>query len=410
MSEFSLYLGDCIKTMRSMPDNCIDAIVTDPPYHLTTGKKGGTGTASLNLNSPQGRARISTGFMGQAWDGGDIANSVALWSEMLRVLKPGGHLLAFGGARTQHRMVCAIEDAGFEVRDQLLWVYGSGMPKSRNLAKYDLQGHDAEAWAGWGTGLKPAHEPICMARKPLSGTVAENVLAHGTGALNIDACRVPVTDSAYAANCAGDRGHDQNRTRAMAFGQTAGSANALGRWPANLIHDGSAEVLEAFAAHGEKGANAPVHTRGADKFRGTYGAFKGDVDEAGSTFHGDQGTAARFFYSAKASHNDRNEGCEELPEGINKHSRNHHPTVKPTALMRYLVRLVTPPGGVVMDPFTGSGSTGKAAMREGFDFLGMELSPEYVQIALARIGHAQREAHEAQSVLSPQQDLFEGTP
>ena len=432
MSEFTLYLGDCIANMRELADNSVDAIVTDPPYHLTTGKKGGSGKASESKSaiSPFGAvSRLnSAGFMGQQWDGGDIAQRVELWAEALRVLKPGGHLLAFAGSRTYHRMVCAIEDAGFEVRDQIMWLYGSGMPKSRNLAKYDMQGEDAATWEGWGTGLKPSHEPICMARKQLAGTVAANMLEHGTGALNIDACRVPVEDKAYAANCSGDRGHDQNRKRDMAFGMTAGSASDIGRWPANLIHDGSAEVLAAFAAHGERGADSPVYARGADKFRGTYGAFKGDVDEQGSTYHDDKGTAARFFYSAKASRTDRNEGCEDLvakplhwssgdqnpgsfqSEGTDKTSANHHPTVKPISLMRYLVRLVTPPGGVVLDPFMGSGSTGKAAMLEGFDFIGMELSPEYLKIALARIGHAQRAAHEADMVKAPQFDLFTERP
>lgn len=297
----------CLKGMRAFPDNSFDSIVTDPPYEL--------------------------GFMGKAWDSRGIAYSVELWSEALRVLKPGGHLLAFSGSRTYHRMTCAIEDAGFEVRDQIMWVYGSGFPKSHNLAG---------EWDGWGTALKPAHEPICVARKPLIGTVAANVLAHGTGALNIDGCRVATDDNlnggtyspgGKAAPMPGDE-----RTGA-ALGMfapgarpAAGFVQPDGRWPANLIHDGSDEVTTLF------------------------------------------GEPARFFYCAKTSKTDR--GAENI-----------HPTVKPTDLMAYLCRLVTPPGGVVLDPFAGSGSTGKAAVREGFQFVGFELSVEYAAIANARIEH-----------------------
>jgi site-specific DNA-methyltransferase (adenine-specific) len=472
VSAHTLHLGDCIDVMRAMPDNSVDAIVTDPPYHLTTGKKDGSGPASDNPDSPAGRARVGTGFMGMAWDGGDIAQSVDMWREALRVLKPGGHLLAFSGSRTYHRMACAIEDAGFEIRDQIMWVYGSGFPKSLDVSKAidkaagaerevlgvadsrgslkspafntswrGAEGRDdirdlskknitapatdaARQWGGWGTALKPSHEPICVARKPLVGTVAVNVQAWGTGALNIDGCRVPVTDAGYARNCAGDRGHAENRKRDMAFGMTAGSAHEQGRWPANLIHDGSDEVVALFPA--EAGAAAPVHKRGGDKFRNSYGSFAGNIDEAGSTFRGDAGSAARFFYCAKASRKDRNEGCEAMAkkpllwssgtqnpgsfqaEGTDKSSQNHHPTVKPVSLMQYLVRLVTPPGGTVFDPFMGSGSTGKACMREGFRFVGAELNPEYLAIAEARIAHAaQAAARAAPPVVSPQIDLFE---
>jgi site-specific DNA-methyltransferase (adenine-specific) len=376
LSTFTLHLGDCIDVMRTLPDSSVDAIVTDPPYEL--------------------------GFMGKGWDKSGIANSVAVWAEALRVLKPGGHLLAFSGSRTYHRMVVAIEDAGFEVRDQLLWLYGSGMPKSRNIARYDMTGEHATTWDGWGTALKPAHEPICMARKPLAKgmTVAANVLAHGTGALNIEACRIEVAD---------------------------GNATT-GRWPANVIHDGSETILAEFAQYGEKGAAAPVHTRGSDKFRNSYGAFKGNVDEGGSTFQGDSGTAARFFYCAKATRTDRNEGCEGMDkrdlnwssgtqnpgsfqsENTDRSSENHHPTVKPTALMAYLVRLVTPPGGTVLDFFMGSGSTGKACMQEGFDFIGIDMTPEYVAIAEARIRHAQAAQAVPARAPAPQIDLFEDTP
>lgn len=328
--RYALHPGDCIEAMRGMPESSVDAIVTDPPYHLTTDKKGGTGPASVDLESPYGRSRVTTGFMGMTWDGGDIAFRPEVWREALRVLKPGGHLLAFGGSRTYHRLAAAIEDAGFEIRDQIMWIYGSGFPKSHNLDG---------AWSGWGTALKPAHEPICVARKPLAGTVAANMLAHGTGALNIDGCRV------------GDAG---------------------GRWPANVIHDGSAEVLQAFPdAKGQQG-----DLKETGRPRPSIGRF-GDMapPRAHPARIETETSAARFFYCAKASKSDR--GVENI-----------HPTVKPTDLMRYLCRLVTPPGGLVLDPFMGSGSTGKAAILEGFRFVGCELQPEYIEIARARIQHA----------------------
>jgi site-specific DNA-methyltransferase (adenine-specific) len=374
MSKYALFEDDSLSFLSTMPSNTVEAIITDPPYEL--------------------------GFMGKGWDQSGIAYSVAFWTEALRVLKPGGHLIAFSGARTYHRMACAIEDAGFEIRDQIMWLFGQGMPKSRNIARYDLTGDDAATWEGWGTALKPANEPICMARKPLAGTVAANVLAHGTGALNIDACRIDVADAAYARTCSGDRGHAGTRSDVDTGStnvRTGGGTASAGRWPANVIHDGSDPILAEFAQYGEKGAAAPVHTRGGDKFRTAYGAFKGNVDEAGSTYHGDTGTAARFFYCAKATQADREEG-------------NTHPTVKPTALMRYLVRLVTPPGGTVLDPFMGSGTTGKACMLEGFDFVGIDQSYEYVEIAEARIERACEAMEAAAATPSPQIDLFEGTP
>lgn len=383
---FELHLGDCLATLKTLADNSVDSIVTDPPYGLS--------------------------FMGKRWDY-DVP-STEVWAECLRVLKPGGHLLAFAGTRTQHRMAVRIEDAGFEIRDMIAWVYGSGFPKSLDVSKAidkaagvegtfgapksaahagwiergrmrGGEGHDgyqrpwmqdeeavgrnarqytggteaARQWQGWGTALKPALEPITVARKPLVGTVAANVLAHGTGALNIDGCRVGLSE--------GDDprlgGNGSWTTTKKQSGDTVSlprgtvESSPLGRWPANLIHDG--------------------------------GEFLGEQ--------------ARFFYCAKASRADRNDGCDHLEQrivstwggdeddlthGNNSVSQNNHPTVKPTDLMAYLCRLVTPPGGVVLDPFMGSGSTGKAAMREGFRFIGCELSEEYMAIARARIAHA----------------------
>lgn len=369
-----ILVGDCRVMMSTLPDASVDAVVCDPPYEL--------------------------GFMGKAWDASGIAYDVEVWRQALRVLKPGGHLLAFSGSRTYHRMTCAIEDAGFEIRDQIMWVYGSGFPKSLDVSKAidkaagaerevvgkqkvpvghafagKVYGSDGSAhrvapitapatdvarqWSGWGTALKPAHEPICLARKPLVGTVAANVLAHGTGAINVDGCRVDGAKTRapvghYERPSIGTVGHSGFRD---------GRNDHLGRWPANFIHDGSEEA--------------------------TIGL----------------GEAARFFYTAKASREDREEGCGHLEAkrpasheantnltspraGAGRTAetvRNVHPTVKPTELMRYLCRLVTPPGGTVLDPFTGSGSTGRGAVLEGFNFIGCELSPEYAEIALARI-------------------------
>lgn len=444
-SEFTLHLGDCIDVMRGMADNSVDSIVTDPPYHLTTDKKGGCGQASVNLNTPQGRARIGTGFMGMKWDGGEIAFSPELWVEALRVLKPGGHLLAFSGSRTYHRMAVAIEDAGFEIRDQIMWIYGSGFPKSRNIAEQDMGGADAETWEGWGTALKPAHEPICFARKPLSGTVAANVLTHGTGAINVDGCRVHGGDAqggSYTVkrlkpgatlNETGGNWRPEGADAALFHGQMK-----AGRWPANIIHDGSGEVLASFPdAPGQMGDASA--SQGPRPPQSVYGALRRGSQEAsaGSDNCGavgfkmkpgarrlDSGSAARFFYCAKASRSDRNAGLVSSPAPAVETSAtmrncetaewrtrngNHHPTVKPTDLMSYLVRLVTPPGGLVLDPFMGSGSTGKACMREGMRFVGIDMGAEYVEIARTRIAHeadAVAEASRIAAIPPAQADLF----
>lgn len=294
--------GDCLEVLKGMPDNSVDSIVTDPPYGLS--------------------------FMGKKWDY-DVPEQ-AVWEECLRVLKPGGHLLAFAGTRTQHRMAVRIEDAGFEIRDMIAWVYGSGFPKSMDVSKAidKIDADAARQWQGWGTALKPALEPITVARKPFKCTVAANVLEWGAGAINVDWCRVgpPIPHQP------GGLHRGSGSTVGSFTGATEFERDSHGRWPANLIHDGSDEPTE----------------------------FLGD--------------ATRFFYCAKISKKDRGEG-------------NIHPTVKPTDLMAYLCRLVTPPGGVVLDPFMGSGSTGKAAMREGFRFIGIEMDESYLKIAEARISH-----------------------
>lgn len=374
--------GDCTVLLPTLAGASIDACVTDPPYHLTESSRGGHARTN-NPEMPHGRHRIGDkGFMGKQWDGGDVALRPETWAAVLRVLKPGAHLLAFGGTRTFHRLTCAIEDAGFEIRDCIMWVYGSGFPKSKNLAG---------DWKGWGSALKPAWEPIIVARKPLDGTLQANAEKHGPGALNIDGCRIPVTDEQYARNCSGDRGHDQNRERAMDFGMTAGKAHDAGRWPANLIHDGSEEVTALFPA--EAGAAAPVHRRNGDKFCNTYGAFAGVNDEQGSTFRGDSGSAARFFYCAKADRADRDDGLDGFEKrpllwssgeqspgtfqsaNTERAARNPHPTVKPTDLMRYLCRLVTPRGGSCLIRSWGRAARAAARSRRGSASLGWSARP-----------------------------------
>lgn len=365
----TLYHGDCIEVMRQMPDCSIDSVVTDPPYEL--------------------------GFMGKSWDASGIAYSVEMWRECLRLLKPGGHLLAFSGSRTYHRMACAIEDAGFEVRDQMMWIYGSGFPKSHNLDG------DHE---GWGTALKPAHEPICMARKPLIGTVLENVTKFGAGALNIDGCRVGWPDDAVPKIGTPGWGGSAKKLTVVPgqHGETVARSepNQLGRWPANIIHDGSDEVRQCFPdADGQQG-DLSAHASCRQSPNGIFGGMRPALDHK-ARIETDK-NASRFFYCAKASKEDRNEGCENIDAKQYSHdgritpienayqrnssnSSNSHPTVKPTDLMRYLLRLVTPTGGIPLDPFMGSGSTGKAAWLEGFEFIGIEKDPEYFEIAKARV-------------------------
>jgi site-specific DNA-methyltransferase (adenine-specific) len=409
VATFEIHHGDNRDVLKAMEDNSIDSIVTDPPYEL--------------------------GFMGKSWDASGIAFNTEVWQECLRVLKPGGHLLAFSGSRTYHRMAVAIEDAGFEIRDQIMWIYGSGFPKSLDVSKaidkaagaerpvigkgadyghqedkdidqqygfkadYNITAPataEAKQWQGWGTALKPAHEPIVVARKPLIGTVAANVLTYGTGGLNIDGTRV-----------AGEPVPINKLEEWSGFGQKIEpdykqTMNTQGRWPANVIHDGSDAVVELFP-------NTRARGNLGESLGG--GGMYGHAVTTNDFGAGDSGSAARFFYCAKASKRDRNEGLDgfevktasEMVErkadsdgmkspragaGRTSGAQNHHPTVKPTELMRYLCRLVTPPGGTVLDPFMGSGSTGKAAIYEGFNFVGIEMTDEYIPIAKARIEFA----------------------
>lgn len=404
--SFILHEGKLEDVLPTLAADSIDSCVTDTPYHLTANKKGGSGIASLNVNSPAGRARIRTGFMGMGWDGGNVAFRVETWLAVFRVLKPGAHLLAFGGTRTHHRLVCAIEDAGFEIRDEVDWIFGQGFPKSLNLE---------DDWDGWGTALKPAKEPICLARKPLIGTVEANISAHGVGAINIDGCRIP-----FANDSDREKAHENalgpverfKTTKPIFEGgkQNGGFADThspKGRWPANVMHDGSQEVMSQFPdTQPSKGAY--IRKTGEEQFLGQMG--DGRINEADGLC--DSGSAGRFFYCPKATKLDRDDGCEALLEksaadcvlresgtagmnspragaGRTSGRKNFHPTVKPTALMRYLCRLVTPPGGTVIDPFMGSGSTGRGAVLEGFNFVGIEMTPEYLPIARARITKAE---------------------
>lgn len=375
LESYRLICGDARAVLRALPSWSVDAFVGDPPYEL--------------------------GFMGKAWDASGVAYDVALWREVFRVLKPGGHLLSFGGSRTYHRMACAVEDAGFEIRDQIQWLYGSGFPKSHNL-----EGEHE----GWGTALKPAHEPIVLARRPLTGTIEENMSARGVGGLHIEAARVPLAhgDPLHAGVAHDGQSIDTGGADTRWGFKAVDRAAGVDRWPANVVHDGSAEVLECLPKTKSGTFNGK---RSADKFRNTFGKFAGTVEGEGS-YVANEGSAARFFYCAKASKRDREEGCEGLDLAQYSHdgrvvpienayqrnksvSHNPHPTVKPTELMRWLVRMVTPVGGLVLDAFAGSGSTGKACALEGMRFLGIELEPAYVAIARARIDFALRKKEAA---------------
>jgi DNA modification methylase len=385
MTSKAIFNNDCISEMKKMIDEGIkvDSIVTDPPYEL--------------------------GFMGKKWDSSGIAYNSETWNLCLDLLKSGGHLLSFGGSRTYHRMAVAIEDGGFEIRDQIMWLYGSGFPKSLNIGKSVDKKQDNNRteikvtkgnseYEGWGTGLKPAHEPIVLARKPISEkTITDNVLKHGTGGINIDGCRVGLSE--------GDDirlgGKGTWKTDKMAkkvyvggYNGTDTRSSELGRFPANVMHDGSDVIVNEFPY--TKSGKMKQHIEGGQY--NVYGKmYPRDVETIG-----DEGSAARFFYCPKASKKERNFGLIDLedkqysfdgrkkeienPFQRNKSvAKNNHPTVKPIKLMQYLCRLITPKGGTVLDPFMGSGTTGLACKNEGFDFIGIEKEKEYFEIAKARL-------------------------
>lgn len=436
--------GDCLEVMARLREEgvLVDSIVTDAPYHLTSIVKrfGKDDSAPAKSNGQTGvYGRAAAGFMGQKWDGGDVAFRPETWRLAFDLLKPGGHMLVFGGTRTYHRLACAIEDAGFEIRDQIQWLYGSGFPKSHNVSKgidkaagqkgslgdYRTPDHaikrkpgnerqhegyqrpwrddpeaedrslrryipateDAREWQGWGTALKPACEPIVLARKPLEGTVAANVLEHGTGALNIDGCRMGI-DAEERDTIDRRSGRDDGKGNShLAFAQRPDgetfTSHPQGRWPANVIHDGSEEVLEAFAVSGESyGSGGGMK----DLRKGALFQGKTNPNITDHCGFGDTGTAARFFYSSKADASDR--------------LGSKHPTVKPVDLMAYLCRLITPPGGLVLDPFAGSGTTAMAALREGFDAILIEKEARFVADIRHRLAHVE----------GADTPLFQGTP
>lgn len=367
-APWRLLQGDCLEVLRAIDAHSIDATVTDPPYGLS--------------------------FMGKAWDY-DVPR-VDVWREVLRVLKPGGHLLSFFGSRTYHRGVVQIEDAGFEIRDSLMWLYGTGFPKSLTA--------NTGMPEGQGTALKPAHEPIVLARKPLVGTVAANVQAHGTGGLNIDGCRIEGVPRDPGFVNPSERSDDWGMQRPGLVGREQPS----GRWPANVcLDEGAAAMLDEQSGTLKSGTGAVIRAAGAGYKPNALGRESRAIGTP-NVEYGDSGGASRFFYCAKASRSERDRGCEHLPPksggeatdredgsigtenprtgaGRTGGARNFHPTVKPIALMRWLVRLVTPPGGTVLDPFTGSGTTGIAALEEGFSFIGIERDAEYLAIAEARL-------------------------
>jgi site-specific DNA-methyltransferase (adenine-specific) len=455
---YKILKGNSLELLPTLADNSIDAIVTDPPYGLGNPdpdyiikaiQQWASGDRS---HIPEGK-----GFMGKSWD--SFVPPPAIWDECLRVLKPGGHLLAFAGTRTYDLMGISIRMAGFEIRDSIGWVYGSGFPKSLDVSKAidkaagaerelrvnekwadkypngpggnltqngqigqlkrivgnplmtsDPMTDEAKQWQGWGTALKPALEPIVVARKPLGEkTVAANVLTHGTGGLNIDASRIGTTVETWPASrnySAKEMSRPGSTNANDAQTQKTGPAPA-GRWPANLILDEyTAELIDEQSGLSKDGTAVKRNSAGNNIFSSTP---KPTADDLG---YGGQGGASRFFYVAKASKRDRNEGLEDLATqqtvgggglgnpmssayGSEKApAKNFHPTVKPTELMQYLVKLITPPGGTVLDPFTGSGSTGKAAILEGFDFIGIELTQDYWPIIEGRLKHAEAKVAE----------------
>lgn len=462
MPAIRLVRGDALSVLSTLPSDSVDSIVTDPPYGLS--KEPDIATVLKHWLDGDDYAHRGGGFMGKSWD--SFVPGPSVWKECLRVLKPGGHLLCFAGTRTVDLMGISIRLGGFEIRDEIVWLYGTGFPKSLNVSKaidkaagverevvgsklhlpgYYLSGHDggeafghglssstpetrlsssqitapatpeAEQWEGWGTALKPAHEPIIVARKPIQGTVANNVLAHGTGALNIDATRIGYQDDADKGS-ATPQGKVTAKSGALAGGTQNENERAeferpeqKGRFPANVMlsHSPECEQVGTKKIKGVTGGFREGSTGTMGAREGRYGAAVGEATRdrtAAGTVDADgnetveawtctegcavamldaQSGASRFFYTTKASKSERNKG---LPEG----TVNRHPTIKPVALMAYLVRLVTPPGGTVLDPYVGSGTTMVAATTEGFDGIGIDRDDdrEYLDVAAARIAHA----------------------
>jgi len=381
-----LHCGDCLDVLAGMAENSVDAVVCDPPYHLTSIVKrfGGDGAAEAKAGATGAFKRASAGFMGKQWDGGDIAFQPSTWAAVLRVLKPGGYIVAFASSRGFGRMSVAIEDAGFINHPMFGWIFGSGFPKATRIK---AEGYEGFRYGGQAT--KPALEPVYMGQKPFSETTGTaNILRWGTGALNIDGCRV---GSEGGARSAGNDDRTESQPGAIGAYKSSPPVPGLGRWPANVIHDGSAEVLAAFPdAPGQQFAS-----RDDQRSQGNvYGAI---AMNKGHEPRGDEGSAARFFYSAKADAEDR--------------IGSKHPTVKPLDLMQYLVRLVTPPGGLVLDPFAGTGTTGEAAWREGMRAVLIEREAEY-QADIARRMELAESPTKRAAVAASKNNLqgAEGTP
>lgn len=390
--------GDCLNILPTLPDNSIDAIVTDPPYHLASAqamsvkfnhKRNGDG--SDRTHQPNYAKR---GFMNSEWDGGDIAFRTEVWEQCLRVLKPGGYMVAFGGTRTYHRLATAIEDAGFILHPMLVWAFGQGFPKAASASKA-IDKHlgaapvinyktapatpEAAQWEGWAYGLqslKPALEPICMAQKPMIGTGAENILEWGVGAVNIDGCRVPSETWIFA--------HSDKTSRSSGIMGNISSARTgiaeshpAGRWPPNLLTDGSEEVTECFPH--SKSTSQPRHNtpEGVNKEH-SYGRSKEPWITGGFD---DEGSAARFFPALGYSDDERRQTRLRYQAKANKRDRagSKHPTIKPIKLIEWLCKLITPPGGTILDPFAGSGTTGAAASNLGFNSILIEKEAEYVE-------------------------------
>lgn len=454
--------GDCLEELDKLDENSIDAIVTDPPYGLTsiTKRFGKEGSAPAKYGKDGSFARLSKGFMGKEWDGSGIEYNVEMWQKCLKVLKPGGYLLAFGGTRTYHRIACAVEDAGFEIRDCIMWLYGSGFPKSMNIGlavdkklgvdnrtgkvaigagnnntvsmnsgvkknselKHEYEERKAQnEWKGWGTALKPSYEPIIVARKPFKGSLVDNVIKNGVGGLNIDECRVGDEElhNSYAGNknsgfTSGDERDDKGK--GMFSGIKKGETVVLGRFPANTILTYDENDFEEVCGGFPQTKGTKTNSKLLDIRGNNYNNSHKTLDIFYERGYDDSGSAARYFYCAKASKKDRDEGLEEFEEKNTMCDRNPelasanmlqnrsgnlrkntHPTVKPTSLMQYLIRLVAPKGATILDPFMGSGSTGKAVMYEnkernaGYKFIGIEKDAEYCKIAEARIKNAELE-------------------
>lgn len=448
--DFTLYEGSMLDLLEFIAPCSVDSVVTDPPYGLTTITKrfGKENSAPAQYGSDGSFSRLSRGFMGKEWDGSGIETRPDTWRKCYEVLKPGGYLLAFGGSRTYHRIACAIEDAGFEIRDCIMWLYGSGFPKSMNIGlmldkkngtdspivgytdQLDITGGNwcnnqgervlhpvrqpQNEWAGWGTALKPAYEPVIVARKPCEGSVLENVIQHRTGGLNIDECRIgegsgDIKTVKYP-DIRGDLDYNCHREYRQAE-SVEYAVEDKGRYPSNVIltydKTDEAEVCGGMPDTKSSGGQYSIPTFGGGSDGVCYFKSKGSARiQTDNYYPGDEGSAARYYYCAKASARDRDEGLDEFKaadggvyefrqdgslDGSVPSRRNIHPTVKPVDLMQYLVRLVTPKGGTVLDPFNGSGSTGKAVMFENRDrganykYIGIELTPEYLPIAAARI-------------------------